>query len=143
MDQNHGNINCKSLTVDGFEAHSQQYNLTTGGTNWNTPVRAVGYVYSVSDGAGGTIWRMSFNIVGSFSIATPTPEVTIDGVSFKNYATTTQSITASCDGGGAVACSAFVGNTIKSIFGDSFGSAKTLWFFSGDVELDLKPTFVA
>jgi len=144
MDQNHGNINCKTLTVGGFEAHSQQYTLTTTSTSGGTwtIARAQGYVYSLDDGAGGAIWRMTFNIAGSYSIATAAPVVNITVIIVKNTANSYQSVSTWASGGGAAQSTCYVGVGGNALNGTST-AAKTIWGFNGDIELNAKPSFVA
>jgi len=156
MDQNHGNINCKTLTVDGFEAHSQQYNLTVTGVGggWTTATGgAVGVVYSVSDGVGGTIWRMAFNIVGAWA-AKPSSNffsLSVANVTFKDITggDSDQAVTITDRLLGSRAAEEFINafatknsSAIASVFAVSM-DYNNIYQLSGDVELNAKPSFVA
>jgi len=129
------------VNEDGIKFHSQQYALTVNGTNWITD-RARGNVYSLSDGAGGLVWRMTFNISGTFSIATAAAVIAIDDVVVKNIPGSYQSVATWASGGCAVqsTCYATIGG---NSFNGTSTSAKTIWGFSGDIELNAKPSFVA
>lgn len=114
-------------------ATQTQYNLTVTGTNWTT-VRAIGVPYVTSNG----IWRLRFNIQGSFFPAFATPTLTLDGVVFSNSFTSGQAVSAY----GAQA-SYYKGIAYPNVGNLSFecGVNTAGWTISGDVELQSKPTW--
>jgi len=141
MDQNHGNINCKTLTVDGFEAHSQQYTIEiTSSTTWATRL-AEANVYSISDGSGGTVWRIAFNIAGLAALVGDIG-INITGIVFDSTPDNYQAITVAATGGGLTTGGAHA-NPGTSLFSAFSSVDKTLWSFSGDLKLNAKPLFVA
>jgi len=123
-----------------------QYDLTvtgngTGGTFPTT--RAVGRVYSVKDESNNTVWRMAFNINGTFSTPTFAPSFFITGVEFKAAANQAiaffQGAAISATNYPIVSYTASGTNRV-----DGFHSVvATNYMFSGDVELNAKPSFVA
>lgn len=117
----------------------RQYTLTVTGTNWTT-VRAVGVPYRTLDG----VWRLRFNITGTTSSSSRTSYlVTISGVAFKSGAGNYQAISAFSPSGSGFALGQMftgLGNGELTIVHAS--GTTGAYSFSGDVELDAKPTFV-
>jgi hypothetical protein len=116
----------------------RQYTLTvTGPSSWTT-IRAVGVPYQTLDGA----WRLRFNIVGS-SASTGTMTTTVAGIIFKNVAGYQQAITGYQN---ATTTNAVAGCYTNPNTGDITlqyrDAATTNHVFSGDVELESKPSFV-
>ena len=116
----------------------QQYPLTVTASGWTT-LSAKGIVYQTSDGA----WRMRFNIQGSVGSSTRTSfTVTVANVTFKS-GTAEQAVSAYSDastiGGYVTYASANAGNGVLQCFHASV--ATTAYKYSGDVELDSRPSF--
>ena len=111
-----------------------QYDLTVTGTNWTT-TRAVGVVYKMASGQ----YRMRFNVTGTVSSASRTTyQVTFSGVTFKTSGV--QTVTGWGNQGTATTyCYVNSGASTLDI-GHSTG-AGTVYFFSGDVELESKPAW--
>ena len=112
----------------------KQYDLTVTATNWTTS-RAVGIPYQVDD-----IWRMRFNITGTLSASATALSLTVAGVTFKEITGRAQSISASGSGTARVANRA-VANSNASTLSISFSANEDVFYVSGDVELNAKPTF--
>jgi hypothetical protein len=106
---------------------------TVTGTNWST-VRAIFVPYQMAD----STWRAKFNVQGNFSVATAGTSLSVTGLTVKSA--TNQAI--------AVFHSDGVDTWVK---GQANGSANTLsvyagatrtsYCFSGDIELNSKPTW--
>ena len=109
-----------------------QYNLTVTGTNWTT-TRAVGVVYKT----GGGVYRMRFDIKGSVSSGSRTTyTASIDGVTFfADSAIMAYTQT-------AIAYNrAFAGSSSGNITMEHASATTVGYTFSGDVELESKPSF--
>jgi len=135
------------VNEDGIKFHSQMYTLTVISATANawTTRNSEAHVYSVSDGAGGVVWRMSFNITGLFASPTSTASLDIDDITFaslgsaggqtitsyqnQNTTTTYTSLAEASRGGNNII--SYV-NANHQVFG-----------FTADVTLASKPTFVA
>lgn len=106
---------------------------TVTGTNWST-VRAVFVPYQMADSA----WRVKFNVQGNFSVATAASSLSVTGLTVKS--TVNQAIAVFHSDGvdtwvkGQASGSA---NTL-SVYA---GATKTAYCFSGDIELNSKPTW--
>ena len=127
------------VNEDGIKFHSQQYNLTV--TGWST-VKTVGHVYSVSDGAGGEIWRISLNLGGTIA-TTNAFTLTIDDITFEAF--TPNGVQALAAYSTLLAINDACART-RSGSGeiDVKGTSNTTeWAISGDVQLTGKPSFVA
>lgn len=115
----------------------RQYDLTvTSGQSGFAVVRAIGVPYKTKDG----VWRLRFNISTTFTLASVSGgTISISGVVFK---TTSNGQEVGGTAGGSLAVSACLagpgsGNiTITHATGNA-----NAWVFSGDVELDSKPTW--
>lgn len=120
-----------------------QTSLTVTSTGWAT-TRAVGIAYA--DTAG--VWRLKFNIVGTLTgLATDNfLQVTVSGVTFKNTTNYYQSVavahydSTTIQMPGLVAFITPGGSTLQ---GQWYGvvDRNGIWGFSGDVELESKPTW--
>ena len=114
-----------------------QQDLTVTGTGWTT-TRAVGLAYKDFDGN----WRLKFNICGTVSSSTRTTySVQISGITTKNVSSYFQAIT-----GDALSSSATHSSSSMSANGNTCSvthasATTTTYAFSGDVELDSKPTW--
>jgi hypothetical protein len=108
------------------------------GTNWTT-TRAVAIPYQNTGGS----WRMKFNITGSVNSASRNAySATISGVTFKNISNFIQAISANGRpgvGNNGVNGEAGPNNGIVKINHPS--SVTDAYQYSGDVELDSKPTW--
>jgi len=111
--------------------------FTVSDTNWTT-TRAVAVPYKTEDG----VWRLRFNIKGSYSTAlASSSSLAISGITFKNIATFSQSLS----------ISQFTNGTSAPIKGSAESNSGNISFFftgnvqvisvSGDVELESKPTW--
>jgi len=118
----------------------RETSLTVTGTSWTT-TRAVGVYYRTADGA----HRLNFNIRGSRTTGSSISQytITISGVTFKNVANFNQPVSLSASN---LTSDRDVGYAITN----TGASTITAWFasndpssfgFSGDVELDSKPTW--
>lgn len=119
----------------GMVQRTPQTNLTVTASGWTT-TRAVGVAYSDQNG----VWRFNFNICGGFSMATRASGiVSVAGLTFKT-GVTAQAITA-ITVGGVLGMRSYVDGGTSNIT-CSHGSASTdAYFFSGDVEIDGKPSW--
>jgi hypothetical protein len=107
----------------------------SGGGTWTT-TRAVAYPYKTKDG----VWRMTFNIVGAASSATRTVfVVSIFGVTFKNTAGFFQDVSGQTSG--SIANNSYANPGAATIRMDHASATTTAYIWSGDVELDSKPTW--
>lgn len=129
-----GTPNLVNITIDGQTVLRKQYlgngtDFTVTAAGWTT-LSAKGIPYKTSDGA----WRLRFNIIGSLG-STANPTVVISGVTFAF----TQSVTTSKDGAAAGEYADAVTGTGNVV---GVGAAASIgWRFSGDVELESKPTW--
>lgn len=131
--------------VDSMEENVnalRQYTPTITGTNWTT-YRAVCVPYKTVDGT----WRIKFNIVGAFSSGTDNVfTATFSGVTFKTSSGYGQAITVHDDSGQSHSairsCSVLNGTSTIRVLLSAIISYGATYGFSGDVELDGKPTFV-
>lgn len=134
---------------DGSEWHildwdipEKQYSLTIGGTNVTGAPRAVGVPYR--NDIRETTWRLKFNIVVTVSSGSRTTQgFTITGVVFKATANFYQQII----GNTISSASAYHVNSTVNQAANSGGAVHasattTEYGWSGDVELDAKPSFV-
>lgn len=115
--------------------------VTSSLTNWAT-TRAVCIPYRVMDSSGNwNIWRMKFNIRGTCDSATRTSgTVSVTGVTFKNTSSFDQAIYGYC-GAGQDINQGYVSANTSSITIQHASGATTYYVFSGDVELDSKPSW--
>ncbi len=113
-----------------------QYDITVTGTNWITN-KAVGVPYMTSDGK----WRLRFNIVGATTSGSRTNyTVNLTGVVFKNVSGLYQAVSLNI---GAMPANAFayVYPNSGDVRADHATMSTTSYYFSGDVELESKPTW--
>lgn len=111
--------------------------FTVTGSGWTT-TRAVAVPYQTSDGTR----RLSFNIRGAVSSSTRTSyTATMSGVVFKNVATYNQAITAHTGSSTTSNFQKFVILNTGDIQINHASATTTSYFFSGDVELESKPTW--
>lgn len=120
---------------------AKQYDLTVTGTDWTT-IRAVGMPYKVYDESENEKWRLRFNIVGSVTSATRTGfNITLANVIFKNTSSYYQAVASSFNASGnQIFAAANPGLSTINCYHNS--TATTRYDWSGDVELNSKPTFV-
>lgn len=111
----------------------KQYTLSASGTNWTTGY-AIGIPYRT---LGGT-WRLRFNIKGTISIAANNLTLTLTGVTFK--AVSQQAVTTRY-GAGAAGGKCQTGAGVGTFTGE-YSANQTNLSYSGDVELESKPSFV-
>jgi len=122
----------------------RQYTLTVTASNWTT-IRAIGIPYTTLDGS----WHLRFNIAGTFAGAgnNNITGVTIADVVFKNVANYKQAVAVTFNGVQSVVMAGLNSyadlntGTIGAIWNTSV-SPNGNWGFSGDVELESKPSFV-
>lgn len=124
--------------------NSKQVTLDVTGSNWST-VRSVGVAYQTTDGT----WRLSFNIEGSFSAGTGNViSVSVAGVTFSSAYTNGQSIAINdweiTNRGSDQFWNGLVSPGSSNIQGRASQgiSYANAWLFTGDVELDSKPSFI-
>ena len=114
----------------------RQTTLTTTGTGW-TDVRSVGTYYKTSDGA----HRLKFNIYGTVSSAARTNySIAVSGVTFKNVSGYDQAISA-YGANSPNLQQAYVSANSSTIAITHSSATTTYYIFSGDVELNAKPTW--
>jgi hypothetical protein len=119
--------------VGGNTSAGDDFNVT-GDNGWQTYL-ATAIPYKTSDGS----WRIRFNVWGDVGTSTPNVTLTFEGVTFKS--TDSQAITAYNDRTDYMTTLAIViAGTGNMISFSSTGSASDRGF-SGDVELDSKPTW--
>ncbi len=112
-----------------------QYDLTVTGTNWTT-TRAVGVVYKCASGQ----YRLRFNIRGTVSSASRTTyQIILDGVTFKNITNFIQPIIAYPDA--LVSLQSYCNYGNGNITINHSSATTTNYMFSGDVELESKPSW--
>lgn len=135
-------LRVEELKPDVAIERGEQYDMSSyvSATNW-TNVRSVAYFYKTKSGA----WRMSFNFSGTKTTATVTSlELTVANVTFKNISNYRQPI--SCFAANLAADSNMgqgIVNAGASTMICYFSSNDPLSMsYSGDVELDSKPSFV-
>jgi hypothetical protein len=111
----------------------KHYTLTVTGTNWTTEV-ATGIGYQTDDG----VYRLRFNISGSLSSGSATPNISITGITSR--ATMYQVCAVGSDYGTDYGTAQLGpnGNTI----GIRIQTSRTYFTVSGDVELASKPSFM-
>jgi hypothetical protein len=122
--------------------HGTTYNAgvapTVSGTGSPTIVRAVFIPYQMQDGS----WRMRLNIGLTISLASRSSyNVTINGVTFKNIATFEQALWGSSGGSTNYVASSYASpntNTLTAVHATGNSGS---YFWSGDLELESKPTW--
>ncbi|MCG8685254.1 MAG: hypothetical protein MI892_10290, partial [Desulfobacterales bacterium] len=105
--------------------------FTVTGTGWTT-TRAVAIPYQTVDGA----WRMKFNVGGTVSSAVTDLSLNLSGTVFKIGQE--QAIT------GFTTLAYYMQSRVEAgtgIMHGRTGTARSTWSFSGDVELESKPTW--
>ena len=112
--------------------------LTVTGTNWTT-TRAVFIPYRTFQTSlgGDEAFRLRLNITGDVSVGVTSMDLTISGITFKNVANSFQSLSAQS----ATSIRGFTIPNSGNISGKSTAT-ETRWGFSGDIELDSKPTWM-
>lgn len=118
-----------------YQVDYYQIELSVSATNWTT-YRAVGLAYKDPNGN----WRFKFNIVGILSVASTSVTLTISGVTFKNSSNYYQPISTG-SGNAFRSENAYANPNASTIYG-KFTDNETLIGFSGDVELEEKPSWV-
>ena len=106
--------------------------LTTTLSTWSG--RAVGIVYKTIDGA----WRLRFNIGGTTSSSGTSVTFTVTGCTFKNANSQSVSITPTPS---TTIQTAYASSGTQTIVCSS-STSNNIWYLSGDVELDSKPTII-
>jgi len=110
----------------------RQYSITvTGGSSWAT-TRAVAVPYKTIDGT----WRIRINVAG-VTTTTTTLTLTITGIVFKTGFS--QALAGSSDNFQGMRC---IGNGGTNTITIASATSDTLWYVSGDVELNAQPAFV-
>lgn len=123
-------------TKPGGVYRTPQTALTVTGTGWST-VRAMATAYMDNNG----VWRMTFNIYGNASAATRTSySVTLSGTTFKAGYTNGQAISGYTASGASIN-TVFTGDGGSSLNIIHASISTSFYGFSGDVELDSKPTW--
>jgi hypothetical protein len=127
------------MVQNPYLVNSPQVNLTVTGTNWTT-YRAVGQASVDQNG----VWRFKFNISGAFTSGTRSQGlVHIAGVTFKAIAGTFARQCISADQTSAASIQgAFADQNTDTIYVNHDSATTSVYSFSGDVELDSKPTWV-
>ncbi len=116
-----------------------QFGLTATSTaaGWAT-IRAQGIYYQDQDGN----HRLKFNVSGSFTSKTLTTDtLTLTGVVFKNVTNFEQPVTAFNNGSLPNTYAATVTNTANVQYGAASSTTATRANFSGDVELESRPSW--
>jgi hypothetical protein len=112
----------------------KQYDLTVTGTGWTT-TRAVGVPYQTING----VWRMKFNMYGTIASGTRSGlSVNVTGV-VSAYA---QAISALTDNASLSFYRAYSGASTNLLDFSHASGTTTTYFYSGDIELASKPSFV-
>lgn len=106
---------------------------TVTGTNWST-VRAVFVPYQMAD----STWRAKFNIQGNFSVATAASSLSVTGLTVKSSVNQAMAVFHSDGVDTWVKGQANGSANTLSVYA---GATKTAYCFSGDIELNSKPTW--
>jgi hypothetical protein len=118
-----------------IEQTYRQYDLTVTGTNWTT-TRAVGLPYRTIDGT----WRLRVNIGGAYSSGVTSGSLAISGIVAKNVSEYRQPISGPSRGGTLGSQHAYFSPNENTITWNHSQTQTTVGF-SGDVELESKPTW--
>tara|TARA_R110000787_G_scaffold18543_1_gene56688 strand:- start:1656 stop:2249 length:594 start_codon:yes stop_codon:yes gene_type:complete len=129
------------LTVTNADSGLKQYDQTdfsvTSSPAVSTLYRGVAIPYRTSTGA----WRLRFNIVYSVASASRTScTMTISGVTFKNISGLSQHCVGSSTSSANIQ-SCYANPNTGNVFIEHASASTSKYGFSGDVELDSKPTW--